>query len=130
MAFGVFMHRSDSNYDDIPSSQYQFPKPYLTRAQAFVGDRVVYLEPTKVTRTRGYYAIARVQEIIPDPGHHNMYIAVIEPGSYLDFSQPVSFREDGHILEQGLLNDEGKISGHAPYPRGGASGPEINPRCL
>ena len=51
--------------------------------------------------------------IIPDPGHHNMYVAVIEPGSCLDFSQPVSFREDGHILEQGLLNDAGKISGRA-----------------
>ena len=113
MAFGVFMHRSDSIYDDIPSSQYQFPKSYLTRAQTFVGDWIVYLEPTRVTRTRGYFAIARVQEIIPDPRHDDMYIAVIEPGSYLDFSQPVPFREDGHILEQGLLNDAGKISGRA-----------------
>ena len=113
MAFGVFMHRSDSIYEDIPSSQYQFPEPYLTRAQTFVGDWIVYLEPTKVTKTRGYFAIARVQEIIPDPNHHDMYIAVIEPGSYLDFSQPVPFQEDGNHLEQGLLNDAGKISGRA-----------------
>ena len=113
MAFGVFMHRSDSIYNDIPSSQYQFPKSYLTRAQAFVGDWIVYLEPTKVNKTRGYFAIARVQEIIPDPSHHDMYIAVIEPGSYLDFSQPVPFRETGSLSEQGLLNAAGKISGRA-----------------
>ena len=64
MAFGVFMHRSDSIYDDIPSSQYQFPKSYLTRAQTFVGDWIVYLEPTRVTRTRGYFAMRPIQEAV------------------------------------------------------------------
>ncbi|MCP5087701.1 MAG: restriction endonuclease, partial [Rhodobacteraceae bacterium] len=33
MAFGVFIHRTDSIYDDVPSVQYQFPNQYLTRAQ-------------------------------------------------------------------------------------------------
>ena len=36
MAKGVFMHRHDSKYNDIPSQHYQFPKQYLSRAQKFI----------------------------------------------------------------------------------------------
>lgn len=113
MAFGIFIHRSDSIYDDVPSEQYQFPKSYLTRAQQCVGDWIVYLEPSRVVNTKGYFAAAKVQEIIPDPKNAEMHLAVIEPGTYLDFGDPVSFRNAGELVEQGLLNDQGKISGRA-----------------
>ena len=46
MAFGVFIHRTDSIYEDIPSEQYQFPKQYLSRAQQCEGDWIVYLVRT------------------------------------------------------------------------------------
>jgi hypothetical protein len=52
MAFGIFIHRSDSIYDDIPSERYQFPKQYLSRAQQCEGDWIVYLEPSKVKETK------------------------------------------------------------------------------
>ena len=113
MAFGIFIHRSDSIYDDIPSERYQFPKQYLSRAQQCEGDWIVYLEPSKVKETKGYFAVAKVQEIIPDPRKPDMFLAVIEPGTYLDFGDPVSFRDENSIVEQGLLNDQGKISGRA-----------------
>ena len=113
MAFGIFIHRSDSIYDDIPSERYQFPKQYLSRAQQCEGDWIVYLEPSKVKETKGYFAVAKVQEIIPDPRKQDMLLAVIEPGTYLDFGDPVSFRDENSIVEQGLLNDQGKISGRA-----------------
>ena len=113
MAFGVFIHRTDSIYDDIPSEQYQFPKQYLSRAQQCEGDWIVYLEPSKVRQAKGYFAVAKVQEIIADPRHEDMYLAVIEPGTYLDFGNPVSFKDDTSIVERGLLNDQGKISGRA-----------------
>ena len=113
MAFGIFIHRSDSIYDDIPSERYQFPKQYLSRAQQCEGDWIVYLEPSKVKETKGYFAIAKVQEIIPDPRKPDMFLAVIEPGTYLDFGDPVSFRDENSIIERGLLNDQGKISGRA-----------------
>lgn len=113
MAFGIFIHRSDSIYDDIPSERYQFPKQYLSRAQQCEGDWIVYLEPSKVKETKGYFAVAKVQEIIPDPRKPDMFLAVIEPGTYLDFGDPVSFRDENSIIEQGLLNDQGKISGRA-----------------
>lgn len=113
MAFGIFLHRTDSIYDDIPSVQYQFPKQYLSRAKEFVGDWIIYLEPSKVKDTKAYFALAKVLEIIPDPKQNNMYLALIEPGSYLDFGNHVAFRDGDLVLEQGLLNEWGAISGRA-----------------
>ena len=113
MAFGVFIHRPDSIYDDVPSERYQFPKQYLTRVQQCEGDWIVYLEPSKVKDTKGYFAVAKVQEILSDPRNAEMHLAVIEPGTYLDFGDPVPFRNADGVVEQGLLNDQGKISGRA-----------------
>jgi putative restriction endonuclease len=109
----VFIHRTDSVYDDVPSERYQFPKKYLTRVQQCEGDWIVYLEPTKVKNTKGYFAVAKVQEVIAGPRSADMYLAVIEPGTYLDFGDPVPFRDTDGIVEQGVLNDLGNISGRA-----------------
>ena len=113
MTFGVFIHRTDSVYDDVPSERYQFPRKYLTRVQQCEGDWIVYLEPTKVKSTKGYFAVAKVQEIISDPRSADMYLAVIEPGTYLDFGDPVPFRDTDGVVEQGVLNNLGNISGRA-----------------
>lgn len=79
MGFGVFIHRSDSIYDDSPAERYQFPSQYLQRVQACLGDWIIYYEPRKVTETRGYFALARVEQVIPDPAAPGMYLALIEP---------------------------------------------------
>ncbi|AOG07337.1 HNH endonuclease [Bosea sp. RAC05] len=114
MAFGVFIHRPDSIYDDSPAERYQFPRPYLGRVRACIDDWIIYYEPRKLKGTRGYYAIARVQEVIPDPAASGMYVAIIEPGSYLDFARPVPFADaDGAPVERGVLNEDGRISGRA-----------------
>ena len=107
------MHRSDSIYRDIPAYQYQFPRQYLGRAAPSVGDWILYLEPVKVSGTRGYFAIARVQQIVPDPKAANMFLALIEPNSYLEFVNSVPFNDVEGPIERGLLNDEGKLSGRA-----------------
>jgi putative restriction endonuclease len=113
MGFGVFIHRSDSIYNDRPAEQYQFPRPYLSRVEACVGDWIIYYEPSKVSETRGYFAVAKVQQVIPDPATSDMYLALIEPGTYLDFVNPVPFNGTDGLVERGLLNDEGRISGRA-----------------
>lgn len=113
MGYGVFIHRSDSIYDDSPAERYQFPSLYLGRVQQCVGDWIVYYEPRKIRDTRGYFAVAKVQRVIPDPSTPSMYLALIEPGSYLDFARPVSFQDNDGIVERGLLNGEGRISGRA-----------------
>lgn len=105
------MLRPDSVYEDHPTEQYQFPKSYLSRTEGVAGDWIVYLEPTKVPNSRGYFAIARVKQIIEDPGTPGMYIAVIEPGTYLEFAQPVPFSDLNGPIERGLLNEHGRLSG-------------------
>lgn len=68
---------------------------------------------TKVADTRGYFAIARVRQVIPDPGVPEMHLALIEPGSYLDFANPVPFNGVTGPIERGVLNEQGRISGRA-----------------
>ena len=113
MTKGVFLHRTDSIYDDRPEEQYQFPSQYLTRAAQFVGDWIVYYEPRRGPTARGYFAIARVERIIPDPSVSGMYLALIVPSSYLQFERSVAFSGPDGPVERGLLNQEGKISGRA-----------------
>jgi putative restriction endonuclease len=108
----VFLIRTDSIYDDRPEVHYQFPPQYLTRAAQFVGDWIVYLEPVKGGR-RGYHAVAKVSQIVADPTTNEMYLALIEPGSYLPLEREVPFRVDGEVVERGILNEESRISGRA-----------------
>lgn len=111
MAFSVFIHRADSVYDDSPATQYQFPRQYLSRVSASIGDWIVYYEPTKVPGSKGYNAIARVERVVPDPKTEVMYLALMS--DYLDFINPVPFIIEDGLAETGLLNDQGRISGRA-----------------
>ena len=113
MAYCVFMHRPDSIYDDKPDERYQFPKQYYGRANHAIGGWIVYLEPTKVTGSRGYFASAKLQQVIEDPSTKGMYLAIMEPGTYLAFPNKVPFSDIDGPIERGLLNDTGKLSGRA-----------------
>jgi len=126
MAFGVFIHRSDSIYEDTPAERYQFPRQYLKAAQACVGDWIVYYEPRKVVDTKGYYAVAKVERVIPDPSTPSMYLALIEPGSYLEFTTPVPFADKSGPVELGVLNEAGRISGRAQLAVRGLSPSDFN----
>lgn len=112
MAYCVFLHRPDSRYDDEPDTKYQFPKQYLGRASQAEGDWIVYYEPQK-GGGRGYFALARVERIVPDPTATDMYLAQIEPGSYLPFERNVPFRTADGVVERGVMNAQGGISGRA-----------------
>ncbi|WP_232313842.1 HNH endonuclease [Sphingobium sp. TCM1] len=67
----------------------------------------------KVRGSRGYFAVAKVEQVIPDPQAPGMYIAMIQLGSYLEFANAVPFSGVDGLAERGLLNDAGKISGRA-----------------
>ncbi len=113
MTKGIFVHRTDSIYDDSPAERYQFPRQYLTRVSACIGDWIIYYEPSKIRDTRGYFAVAKVAHVVPDPTARDMYLALIEPGTYLDFPNPVPFNGPRGLVERGVLNEQGKISGRA-----------------
>ncbi len=112
MTKGVFLHREDSIYNDQPETQYQFPKQYLGRAAGTEGDWIVYYEPVKAGG-KGYYAIACVERITPDPSVPGRYLALIEPGSYLPFERSVPLSGSHGYVERGLLNESGNLSGRA-----------------
>ena len=66
---------------------------------------------TRSERTDVVGAVLGLEELIsPVEG---MYLALIEPGSYLDFANPVPFTDADGVIEQGVLNAQGRISGRA-----------------
>lgn len=105
---GVFVHRRDTHYDDKPDERYQFPKRYLKAALQIEGDWAVYREPVKAGN-RGFYAVAFVERVVPDPSRTDHYLALIKPGSYLDFPNPVPHRIDGELVEAGLTNAQNAV---------------------
>ena len=109
MAFGVFMHKDGSIYDDIPEVHYQFPKIYLSRAKQMVGDWIIYREPVKLPQSKGFFALAKVERIIPDPDRTDHYRALIEQGSYLPFSPTVPHKVNGQPVERDLANAQAAV---------------------
>lgn len=109
MTFGVFMHKDGSIYDDVPWSHYQFPKIYLSRAKQMVGDWVVYREPVKIPKSKGFFAVAKVDRIISDPDEPDRFRALIEEGSYLPFEPTVPHKVDGVPVERDLANAQAAV---------------------
>lgn len=112
MAKGIFLYREDSIYDDRPWEVYQFPPQYLSRATETVGDWVIFMEPVKAGR-KGYHAVGKVDQVTPDPSTPGMFLAIIEPTSYLPFEQNVPFQLGGDYPERSVLNEVGRVSGRA-----------------
>ncbi|MBR9653392.1 HNH endonuclease [Thalassovita aquimarina] len=102
----ILMHKADSIYDDEPDVVYDFPRAYLKAVQEAVGDWVIYYEPVKAG-PRGYFAVARVSEVIEKPGAEGRYLALIEPGSFLPFDREVPRLLDGRPLETALSAPDG-----------------------
>ena len=110
MTKGVFVTGSHSIYGDVPKDFYRFPSNYLLAAQRMVGQWIVYLEPRRAGG-RGYFAVAKVENIVPDPATADMHLAMIASGSFLDFGTTVPFSIDKLPMERALLNDDGSVKG-------------------
>ena len=104
MSKAVFLHRADSIYDDRPAEQYEFPQRYLKVAEASVGDWIIYYEPVRAG-PRGYFAVAKIADVIPKPGAVGLFLALVEPGTFLRFDREIPRLRDGVPWEQ-LLADE------------------------
>lgn len=105
----VFVIGSHSIYADEPDRFYRFPPRWLNAAARSVGQWIMYQEPRRAG-PRGYYAVARVEEIVRDPADENMFLALIEPGSYLEFGRDVPFQLNGRAVEYGLLDGDGRLN--------------------
>jgi len=105
----VFVIGSHSIYADEPDRFYRFPSQWLNAAARSVGQWILYQEPKRAGR-RGYYATARVEQIVRDPAEAGMFLGLIVPGSYLEFGRDVPFRLDGQAVERGLLYPDGRLN--------------------
>lgn len=105
----VFVIGSHSIYADEPDRFYRFPRRWLNAAARSVGQWIVYQEPRRAG-PRGYYAVARVEQIVRDPSDDTMFLALIEPGSYLEFGRDVPFQLGGQAVERGLLGADGRLN--------------------
>ncbi len=105
----VFVIGSHSIYEDEPDRFYRFPPKWLNAAARSVGQWILYQEPRRAG-PRGYYAVARVEQIVRDPAGAGMFLALIEPGSYLEFGCDVPFQLNGQAVERGLLDGDGKLN--------------------
>ena len=95
MAKAVFQASSHSHYLDRPGELYHFPNMYLSRVAKAVGDWVVFLEGRR-GGSRGYYAVQKVDKIVPDPGDATHSFAILDRGSALTFEQTVArLRNEG-----------------------------------
>jgi len=106
---GVFVVGSHSIYEDEPERFYRFPPKWMANASKVVGNWIIYQEPRRAG-PRGYYAVAKVERIVPDPANAGMYLALIQPGSYLEFGRDVPFQLDGKAVERGLLDLGGRLN--------------------
>lgn len=102
----VLLHKADSIYDDEPDVVYDFPQSYLKAVREAVGDWIVYYEPVKAG-PRGYFAVAKISEVVPKPGVSGRYLALIEPGSFLSFDREVPRIVNGSPLESALRELDG-----------------------
>jgi putative restriction endonuclease len=57
-------------------------------------------EPKRAGR-RGYYAVAKVENIVPDPANEGMFLALIQSGSYWSSAATFPFRWTGQAVEGG-----------------------------
>lgn len=105
----VFAVGSHSIYADEPDRFYRFGKQWLSAALRAVGQWILYQEPRRAG-PRGYYAAAKIEQVIRDPLDPAMYMALIEPGSYLEFGRDVAFQFEGRAVERGLLNADGTFN--------------------
>jgi putative restriction endonuclease len=128
VANAVFTTKPAPVYDDTPEEKYHFPSRYLRRVQETVGDWIVYYEPRRADGTDSnregrqvYFAMARVLRVERDPARADHFYAYV--ADYLEFAEPVSFRQDGRLLESGVQNPDGSINPGAfinavrPLPR-------------
>lgn len=102
MAKAVFIQSSHSAYRDRPGEAYHFPDAYLSRVARTVGDWVIFFEGRR-GGARGYYAVQRVAQVVPDPTLPGHSFALMDRASELSFEHNVPrLRADGRPFESGL----------------------------
>src|SRR5437016_5559548 len=112
MPKAVLVTKIGSIYDDLSEERYHFPRQYLGRIEACIGDWIVYYEPGRLTiesarraGRRAYFATARVDRIEADQARPDHFYAFVH--DYLEFDRAVPFKAGTHFYESKLGNADG-----------------------
>lgn len=115
MAKAVFTSKVSPSYDDLPEERYHFPSTYLNAVRAALDDWIVYYEPRRVSPDlsssggrQSYFATARVVEVTADPHLSGHWYAHVR--DYLEFDNPVPFREGSLYYEANLQKADGSTN--------------------
>lgn len=114
MANAIFTASESSAYDDLIERHYHFPHTYLRQVEEAVGDWIIYYEPRRsigsnsTAGRQAYFAIARVTAITPDPARRDHYYAQVR--DFLEFDQPIAFREGAEYRESILQKADGSTN--------------------
>jgi putative restriction endonuclease len=96
----IFDTRAESGYDDDIVRRYHFPNRYLAAAQQAIGDWIIYREPRRAGGRSGYVAVARLQQIDPDPDMSDHSYARV--ADFLPFDAVVPLRRGSGFYERQL----------------------------
>lgn len=108
MAKVVFTTRVEPEYDDLPEVWYHFPSRYLPTVAKTVDDWIVYYEPRRTNGRQAYFATAKIISIGPDINRENHFYAFVS--DYLEFDQPVPFKQGDFYYESKLQREDGKTN--------------------
>ncbi|MDR6190352.1 putative restriction endonuclease [Agrobacterium pusense] len=96
----VFDTKPTSVYDDDISRHYHFPRRYRSLVEQCVDDWVVLRRSRADGGNLAYFATARILCVEPDPAADGMsYARFID---FMEFDQPVAWRENGRYAEEAL----------------------------
>ncbi len=97
----IFDAKPNSGYDDLLPRRYHFPNTstYLQAAKEGIGDWVIFRKPRRGVGAAGYFAVARLTALEPDPRDPGSTYAQLD--GFLDFDHVVpQNRPDGQPYEE------------------------------
>lgn len=89
MAKIVLISNQNTHYKDEPGEWYHFPnRTYQSTVEKAVGDWVVFYQ-SRAGGVPGYYAVQRIDKIVPDPTDPTHSFALLDRASELSFERIV-----------------------------------------
>ncbi len=105
----VLTQKDDSRYADQDGVAYHFPRRYLDRISNAVGDYALFYQPRRGVRGQCYWAIAKIDEIRPDPVEPNHFYALLS--DHAEFPQPIKpWKTPTATWESSIQLDERTLS--------------------
>ena len=113
---GVFVVGAQADHEDRSAMFHRIAAAWVEVVTRTAGNWVI-LQSRWGERQACYHAVTKVEKIIPEPGGHGRFLALFEPGSYLEFGRDVPLQVGGQAVDRGLPGPDGRHhKGRATQP--------------